>query len=74
MLHKYWFKDAILKSLRESVNKLYFVNKQAELFQNHHFCIKNQKMAILVVYNAGNTNLLAGGKITVPSTSCQTGF
>ena len=34
-----------LRVLWECVNKLYFVNKQVELFQNHQFWIKNQKVA-----------------------------
>ena len=49
----YWFLDAILKSwvLWESVDKLWFVNKQVKLFQNHQFCIKNPKVAILVLHS-----------------------
>ena len=49
----YCFLDAILKSyvLQESVNKLYFVNKQVKLLQNHHFCIKYQKVAIIVLHS-----------------------
>ena len=51
----YWFLYEILKRdvLRQSFNKLYFVDKQVELFQNHKFCIKIKRWQYLcyIVYN-----------------------
>ena len=47
----YWFLDVILKIsvLQKCVNKLYLVNKQVQLFQNHQFCIRNQKVAMCMM-------------------------
>ena len=35
--------------MQESVNKLYFVNKQVKLFETHEFCILDQKVAAILM-------------------------